>query len=419
MRQAIPTRLKAAFWWNMNSWQLPKSSREDPKMRRMKKLLKSGPVLLQETKWRRNQEEILLQHISGLQLATTNAIRTGSDSASGGAAVLLLAGWVISQQIVLLEGRAIAVLVSDRSAPFYLISIYLHPDHVQNELEQIISAWRNVEKNSDKVVLGGDFNQADVKCPETWKKFLMLFCAVDVHPMLATYLYTGGSSALDRFLVPEDWVSTARWNPEVRTLHSSLANGHKILKLNVKVRPAVLNNPNDSLHDTILTEAFMPGKNGRIPKDNRSLQSLVRLLHRTHKCLFDGTLRTNGFRLDCSVADPCPVGAYQVPPFSVNDMPNQLLPKPSIEEGCAARELHSTRDEQAVSSGCDVQITVDDATYASAQEQVSHCLEDCIGPSRGDESPDCSVPAVRVSELDAGTSTQAQVMYNAHLSISA
>ena len=279
VRQAIPTRLKAAFSWNMNSWQLPKSSREGPKMRRMKKLLKSGPVLLQETKWRRNQEEILLQHISGLQLATTNAIRTGSDSASGGAAVLLPAGWVISQRIVLLEGRAIAVLVSDRSAPFYLISIYLHPDHVQNELEQIISAWRNVEKNSDKVVLGGDFNQADVKCPETWKKILTLFCAVDVHPMLATYLYTGGSSALDRFLVPEDWVSTARWNPEVRTLNSSLTNGHKIVKLNVRVRPTVLNNPNDCLHETIPTDAFMPGKNGRIPKDNRSLQSLVRLLH--------------------------------------------------------------------------------------------------------------------------------------------
>ena len=46
----------------MNSWQIPKNSREDPKMRRVKKLLKSGPVLLQETKWHRNQEEVLLQH---------------------------------------------------------------------------------------------------------------------------------------------------------------------------------------------------------------------------------------------------------------------------------------------------------------------------------------------------------------------
>ena len=180
VRQAIPTRLKAAFSWNMNSWQLPKSCREDQKMRRVKKLLKVGPVLLQETKWHRNQEEILLQHISGLQIVSTNAKRTDNDAWSGGAAILLPAGWVISQRIVLLAGRAVAVLVNDRCAPFYLLSVYLHPDHVQSELEHIISSWRNVEKRSDKVVIGGDFNQADVKCPEIWKKFLALFTAVDL-----------------------------------------------------------------------------------------------------------------------------------------------------------------------------------------------------------------------------------------------
>ena len=77
--QAVPTRLKMAFSWNMNSWQYPKSSREDHKVGRIKKLLKSGPVLLQETKWCRNQEEILFRHISGLQLATTKAIATVGD----------------------------------------------------------------------------------------------------------------------------------------------------------------------------------------------------------------------------------------------------------------------------------------------------------------------------------------------------
>ena len=72
-----------------------------------------------------------------------------------------------------------------------------------------------------------------------------------------------------------------------------------------------------------------------------------------------------------------------------------------------------------MSSGLDVQKTVDDATHASAQEHDSHCLDDGIGPSRGDESPDCSVHAARVMEHDAGTLAQAQVMCNAHLSISA
>ncbi len=87
----------------------------------------------------------------------------------------------------------------------YLISVYLHPDHVQKELEQILSAWRGIEKKSDRVVIGGDFNHADVKCPETWKKLLTTLCVVDVHPTLATYLHAGGSSALDRYLVSEEW----------------------------------------------------------------------------------------------------------------------------------------------------------------------------------------------------------------------
>ena len=331
VHQALPTRLKAAYSWNMNSWQGPKSCREDPKMRRIKKLLQVGPVLLQETKWHNNQEEILLQHISGLQIASTNAKRTDNNTLSGGVAVLLPAGWLVNQRIVLLAGRAIAVLVNDRCAPYYLISLYLHPDHVQSELEHIISSWRNIEKKSDKVVIGGDFNQADIKCPEIWKKFLALFTAIDVHPMLATYLFAGGSSALDRFLVPEDWVSTARWNPEVRTLSSSLVNGHKIIKVNVKVRPTVFNNPNDCLHETIPTEAFIPGKNGRIPKDNRVLQSLVRLLHRTHRCLRDNTVYADGFRLGNNANHQKSFGTYCLPGFDDNNIPNQLLPSQELE----------------------------------------------------------------------------------------
>ena len=169
MSQSIPTRLEAVYSWNMNSWSHPKSSRQDPKMRRIKKLLKSGPVLLQETKRVDNQEEALLQRISGLQVVSTSAIPTSCDHSSGGAAILLPAGWVITQRVVLLKGRAVATLVSDRSAPFYLLSVYLHPDHVKKEIQDILNAWHNVEKKSDRVVIAGGFNHADVKCPVVWK----------------------------------------------------------------------------------------------------------------------------------------------------------------------------------------------------------------------------------------------------------
>ena len=45
----------------------------------------------------------------------------------------------------------------------------------------------------------------------------------------------------------------------------------------------------------------MPGKDGRLPKDNRSLNSLVRFLHCTHHRLFDGLPRSDGFVLDVEV----------------------------------------------------------------------------------------------------------------------
>ena len=164
-----------------------------------------------------------------------------------------------------------AALVHDRSAPFYLLCVYLHPDHVKKEIEDILNA-----------LIAGDFNHADEKCPMVWKRWVTAFKAIDVHPTLATYLHSGGSTALDRCLVPEDWVGTARWNPEVRTLHTIQTQGHKILQLNVRARPTVLNNPRDVKHETIPAGVFMPGKDGHSSKDNRTLNRLVRLLHRTH-----------------------------------------------------------------------------------------------------------------------------------------
>ena len=101
---------KKIFAWNMNSRRHPKSSREDPKMRRIKKLLRSGQVLSQETRWRYNQEEILLQHVSGLQMASTAAIPTSGDCSSGGVAILLPTGWVVTQRVVLKEEQWLFLL---------------------------------------------------------------------------------------------------------------------------------------------------------------------------------------------------------------------------------------------------------------------------------------------------------------------
>ena len=77
----------------------------------------------------------------------------------------------------------------------------------------------------------------------------------------------------------------------------------------------------------------MPGKNGRLPKDNRALQSLVRLLHRTHQSWFINAIPSDGFRLGDSTAYLTPVGTYCLPDFTENHIPNQLLPMPQADVG--------------------------------------------------------------------------------------
>ena len=129
IRQAIPTRLKSIFSWNINSWSHPNCVRQDPKTRRCKKLLRSGPVLLQETKWQKCRSENIIQHLAGTQVASSPAIPTDKDAWSGGVAIITPAGWQIESEYELLQGRAVAVLVRDRTAPFYLISVYLHPNN--------------------------------------------------------------------------------------------------------------------------------------------------------------------------------------------------------------------------------------------------------------------------------------------------
>ena len=223
------------------------------------------------------------------------------------------------------------------------------------------------------MVIAGHFNHADVKCPLVWKRWVTTFKVIDVHPSLATYLHAGGTSALDRCLVPEDWVSTARRNPEIRTLHTSQTNGHKILKLSVRARPTVLNNPRDVKHETIPTGVFMPGKDGHATKDNRSLNRLVRLHHRTHHDLFDGLPCPNRFRVGSQEGMDLPNqrDPLSLPSLAINDSPNVVLEQNYTHQNHnAARGLHSTRNEGSDSIPCGTDVgglssNLDDTTAIS------------------------------------------------------
>ena len=93
-------------------------------------------------------------------------------------------------------------------------------------------------------------------------KFLLQFQCSDVHPELATYRHARGASCLDRVLVPDSLVNSAKLFASASVLTSHVANGHDIVKVRVSVRPNVLNDPRHPKHEVIPSGVFMPGKDG-------------------------------------------------------------------------------------------------------------------------------------------------------------
>ena len=280
----VPSRLRQLYSWNLNSWKV--ITQPEYKLRKMRKLLRQGPVCLQETKWNGTQAEAIHQNIPGIQISSSNATPNENGELTGGVAILLPAGWIAQQEIILVKGRAVATLVKDRTLQFYILSIYLRPCERKQNLEEILQSWRNTVKQSSHVFIAGDFNNVDQQFPELWNRFLLTFGCHDVDPKLPTYIFQGGESALDRCLIPDNYVSAAKLHPIVYTVPSHIVNGHEILKMKLNVRPTVISNPLHPKHLTIPSGVFIPGKDGTPVKSTSALQELVRLLHREHDRLF-------------------------------------------------------------------------------------------------------------------------------------
>ena len=209
-----------------------------------------------------------------------------------------------------MPGRAVAVKVQDRTCQFLLISVYIHPERRKQDAEALLRAWRRLDRANQFVFLTGDFNGIDTHLPDIWQQILLQFECADVNPSLNTYRHPGGWSALDRCLVPESLVNTAKLYPSAKTLTSHAAQGHDILHLMLQVRPNVLNHPAHPKHEVIPSGVFMPGKDGTPVHTTEELQQLIRLLHREHgrlggtiavcsncSCAIDGPREASGFRL--------------------------------------------------------------------------------------------------------------------------
>ena len=279
VQQDLPTRLKHIYSWNLNSWKTPNPASDDPKTRRCRRLLRTGPVCLQETKWDKGVPERLAGYLPGTKVFAPEGAVLDSGKRSGGVAILLPPGWKVDKVHELVPAKGLALLIRDRSTLFYLVSVYLHPESKRRDLEKLMQEWARLEKDTAGVIFVGDFNRVDETHSTLWNAFLAATSCVDVDPKLITYYSQLASSPLDRCLLPAEWISSASWNPAIRTLHPVSSTGHKILRVSMQLKPSVVNNPKDPKHEVLPTDLFMPGRHPNVAKQ-ADIQALVRLIHR-------------------------------------------------------------------------------------------------------------------------------------------
>ena len=142
---ALPTRMKSFHSWNLSSW--VSTATQDYRLRRCKRLLRSGPICIQETKWKGPETEALYQSLPGVQIVHTSAVAFNERTCTGGVAILFPPGWQVLEEVILVKGRCVAALVQDRTCKFYVISVYIHPDNRNGDMEALLRTWRFLDKS--------------------------------------------------------------------------------------------------------------------------------------------------------------------------------------------------------------------------------------------------------------------------------
>ena len=186
------------------------------------------------------RKSVLSQHLPGVTVCSAPPTSTELGNPSGGTSVLVPAGWHVGSRIVVVPGKAVAVLLSDRGCQFYLVSVYLHPDRVKEDLHELTRAWIRFEKVTARTIICGDFSKADRADRAGWEQFLSHTATCDVAPDLMTHVTAQSTSNLDRCLISEDWISSAQWNPLLKATHTQNF-GRRIVQMQLRVRPTVLN----------------------------------------------------------------------------------------------------------------------------------------------------------------------------------
>ena len=166
---ALPARMKCFYSWNLSSW--ISTATQDYRLRRCRRLLKRGPICLQETKWKGPETEALYQGLPGVKIAHTPAVAFNERASTGGVAILFPPGWQVLEEVILVKGRCVAALVQDGTCKFYVISVYIHPDNRSGDMEALLRAlmeWINITPNCGR---SSSSNSSAVMSARNWLPF--------------------------------------------------------------------------------------------------------------------------------------------------------------------------------------------------------------------------------------------------------
>ena len=249
----LPATLRQICSWNLNSLQAP-SSTQGYKCAVLSRYLRRGPVCIQETKWNDSDIVDFGTRWPGVLVTATPAEGTKAN-AKGGVAILLPPGFALLEQITLVSASAVAAKVEIGQSQVWLISWHFRPDASRADFEYFMSQLCLVK--DAPIFLCGDINRADVRFTDLWDKLLETHNLHDVAPSLPTYHYSGGSSALDRFLIQDLVITDNQFDCQVYTRNYFVDQGHSAISLHISHRPKLQRDPRSVKHEVMPTQAFL------------------------------------------------------------------------------------------------------------------------------------------------------------------
>ena len=198
----------------------------------------------------------------GTHIVST-AATTKNTHPSGGVAVILPVGYEVVTHQTILPGQILAVQARTRGAKIRIVSVYLHPDNVRNNMQALTKYLRTIDLR-EWTILTGDFNRADEQCSKQWHEFTEEYGFTDSHPTLPTFRAATTESCLDRILYPTAFLQNLqlRSNTSVRWVGDKLRHG--IVTLRLKHKSTVPPDPKLPQHHTIPPYIFRPGMEGPV-----------------------------------------------------------------------------------------------------------------------------------------------------------